>query len=99
MNHARSEELFARSQRLLPGGVNSPVRSFGAVGGTPPFIARGEGARIWDVDTGMQVARWEGHRGGVSAVAFSPDGRRLATGSDDTTVLIWDVASARRGSR
>jgi glutamate-1-semialdehyde 2,1-aminomutase len=50
LNHSRSEELFARSQRLLPGGVNSPVRSFGAVGGTPPFISRGEGARIWDVD-------------------------------------------------
>ena len=35
---------------MIPGGVNSPVRSFGAVGGTPPFIARGAGARIWDVD-------------------------------------------------
>ena len=46
----RSSQLFARSQRLIPGGVNSPVRSFGAVGGTPPFIARGKGARVWDVD-------------------------------------------------
>ena len=46
----RSSELFNRSQRLIPGGVNSPVRSFGAVGGTPPFIARGKGARVWDVD-------------------------------------------------
>ena len=45
----RSSELFNRSQRLIPGGVNSPVRSFGAVGGTPPFIARGKGARVWDV--------------------------------------------------
>jgi glutamate-1-semialdehyde 2,1-aminomutase len=34
----------------MPGGVNSPVRSFGGVGGTPPFISRGEGARVWDVD-------------------------------------------------
>ena len=50
MDHSRSQELFARSQRLLPGGVNSPVRSFGAVGGSPPFIVRGEGPRIWDVD-------------------------------------------------
>ena len=46
----KSTSLFARSQKLLPGGVNSPVRSFGAVGGTPPFLAKGQGARVWDVD-------------------------------------------------
>lgn len=46
----KSERLFARAQRILPGGVNSPVRSFGAVGGTPPFIVRGAGSRIWDAD-------------------------------------------------
>ncbi len=46
----RSEELFARAQRVIPGGVNSPVRAFKAVGGTPLFIARAEGARVWDAD-------------------------------------------------
>lgn len=46
----RSEEWFARAQRVLPGGVNSPVRAFRAVGGTPPFLARGEGCRVWDED-------------------------------------------------
>ncbi len=46
----RSAELFARAQRLIPGGVNSPVRAFTAVGGTPLFIARAAGARIWDAD-------------------------------------------------
>jgi len=46
----RSEELFARAQRVIPGGVNSPVRAFKAVGGQPPFIVRGEGARVWDAD-------------------------------------------------
>ena len=50
MIHTRSEELFARSQKLMPGGVNSPVRSFGGVGGTPPFLARGAGSHVWDVD-------------------------------------------------
>ena len=45
-----SERLFARARRLIPGGVNSPVRSFGAVGGTPPFIVSGSGARIRDAD-------------------------------------------------
>ena len=51
----RSEELFERARRLIPGGVNSPVRAFGAVGGTPPFIARGEGAYIWDADENRYV--------------------------------------------
>jgi glutamate-1-semialdehyde 2,1-aminomutase len=46
----RSEELFARAEQLIPGGVNSPVRAFKAVGGTPLFIARAKGCRIWDED-------------------------------------------------
>jgi glutamate-1-semialdehyde 2,1-aminomutase len=45
-----SETLFAASQRVIPGGVDSPVRAFRSVGGTPRFIARGEGAHVWDVD-------------------------------------------------
>jgi glutamate-1-semialdehyde 2,1-aminomutase len=47
---SRSSELFARAQKCIPGGVNSPVRAFRNVGGEPFFVARGEGARIWDVD-------------------------------------------------
>ena len=50
IRNRRSEELFARAQKLIPGGVNSPVRAFRSVGGTPPFIARGEGSKIYDVD-------------------------------------------------
>ena len=50
MNRQRSEELFELSKTLIPGGVNSPVRAFGSVGGTPPFIERAQGSRIWDVD-------------------------------------------------
>jgi glutamate-1-semialdehyde 2,1-aminomutase len=46
----RSEELFTRAQKTTPGGVNSPVRAFGSVGGTPRFFARGEGASVWDID-------------------------------------------------
>jgi len=45
-----NELLFARAQRVIPAGVNSPVRAFRAVGGTPRFIARGAGARVWDVE-------------------------------------------------
>ena len=50
MKTGQSEELFARGKRVIPGGVNSPVRAFGAVGGTPRFIERGEGCRVFDVD-------------------------------------------------
>ncbi len=46
----RSSELFDRAKRVLPGGVNSPVRAFRAVGGTPFFVARAEGSRLIDVD-------------------------------------------------
>jgi glutamate-1-semialdehyde 2,1-aminomutase len=50
MNVAQSEALFARAQQSIPGGVNSPVRAFRGVGGTPRFITRGEGSHIFDVD-------------------------------------------------
>ncbi len=45
-----SEREFQRAARVIPGGVNSPARAFGAVGGTPPFIARGEGPFLVDID-------------------------------------------------
>jgi glutamate-1-semialdehyde 2,1-aminomutase len=45
-----SEQLFDRAQRCIPGGVNSPVRAFRSVGGAPRFIARAEGAYVWDAD-------------------------------------------------
>ena len=47
---SESERLQARAERLMPGGVNSPVRAFGAVGGAPPMIVRGEGAYLFDAD-------------------------------------------------
>ncbi|MGH8929848.1 MAG: glutamate-1-semialdehyde 2,1-aminomutase [Egibacteraceae bacterium] len=51
----RSEELFSRARAVTPGGVNSPVRAFRAVGGTPRFVARGEGAHLVDVDGNTYV--------------------------------------------
>jgi glutamate-1-semialdehyde 2,1-aminomutase len=45
-----NEELFARAQRVIPGGVNSPVRAFRAVGGTPRFISRAQGPYLWDAE-------------------------------------------------
>ena len=46
----RSEQLFAAAQRVMPGGVNSPVRACRAVGAEPRFLSRGKGSRVWDVD-------------------------------------------------
>lgn len=72
MDKTRSEELFARAQTVTPGGVNSPVRAFRGVGGTPRFIARGEGSRLIDVDGNSYIdyiCSWGplllGHRPGV----------------------------------
>ena len=46
----RNEDLFSRAQRTIPGGVNSPVRAFRSVGGTPRFFERGDGSCVWDAD-------------------------------------------------
>ena len=51
----RNELLFERALHVTPGGVNSPVRAFRAVGGTPLFFTRGEGARVWDADGASYV--------------------------------------------
>ena len=51
----QSARLFARAKKILPGGVDSPVRAFSTVGGAPPFIRRGRGARIEDDDGGSYV--------------------------------------------
>src|SRR6266404_406026 len=50
MSHVKSEELFATALRCIPGGVNSPVRAFRAVGGQPFFVNKAKGAHVWDVD-------------------------------------------------
>src|SRR5437868_14822544 len=74
---ARSAALFAEAQGLLPGGVDSPVRAFRAVGGTPRFIAHAKGAAVWDEDDNRYVdylASWgpliagHAHPGVVAAI-------------------------------
>src|SRR5436305_2425188 len=50
ISHQKSEQLFAEALRYIPGGVNSPVRAFRAVGGRPFFVNKARGARVWDVD-------------------------------------------------
>jgi glutamate-1-semialdehyde 2,1-aminomutase len=55
MNRKESQRLLAAARNVIPGGVNSPVRAFRAVGGEPPFISRGEGAYLWDEDGNRYV--------------------------------------------
>ncbi len=62
----KSRELQRRAEQLIPGGVNSPVRAFKAVGGDPPFLVRGEGAYVWDAD-GLIATLIMSARGGRSS--------------------------------
>jgi glutamate-1-semialdehyde 2,1-aminomutase len=55
MSMKRSQQLFNRAQLVIPGGVNSPVRAFKAVGGVPLFLQRGRGAQVWDADGNSYV--------------------------------------------
>src|SRR5258708_15108901 len=48
--HEKSKQLQSRAERVIPGGVDSPVRAFKSVGGAPPWIVKGKGSRIWDAD-------------------------------------------------
>ncbi len=76
-NTETNDQLFARAQRVIPGGVNSPVRAFKAVGGTPRFVKRAQGAYFWDVEGHRYIdyiGSWgpmilgHGHHGVVQAV-------------------------------
>jgi glutamate-1-semialdehyde 2,1-aminomutase len=82
---AASERLFAAAQRVMPGGVNSPVRAFRSVGGTPRFIERGEGAWLVDAD---------GHRYVDLVLSWGP----LILGHAHPEVLEAIVAAAGRGT-
>jgi len=71
MNHTHSSDLFARAQRTIPGGVNSPVRAFKSVGMDPLFYERAKGSRVWDADGNEYidfVASW-----GPMILGHAPD--------------------------
>jgi RNA polymerase sigma factor (sigma-70 family) len=61
----------------------------------PPPRPRDRTVRVWDLATGRERRRFEGHRGIVGSVAFTPDGRALISASDDATALVWDVSDLR----
>ena len=72
MDAPRSRELFERARRVIPGGVNSPVRAFGAVGLTPRFLVSGEGCRVRDVD-GREYVDYVGSWGPLILGHADPD--------------------------
>jgi len=95
----RSGALYAEACRLMPGGVNSPVRAFQAVGGTPPFLVRGAGARVWDVD-GREYLDYVGSWGPLIAGHAHPAVVRgvaetVAQGSSFGAPTPLEVALAR----
>ena len=81
----RSDDLFERARRVIPGGVNSPVRAFGAVGGTPRFAVRGEGAYVIDA-------------GGNRYVDLVQSWGALLFGHARKEIVEASVAAAERGT-
>ncbi|HKB39754.1 MAG TPA: hypothetical protein VKD72_25180, partial [Gemmataceae bacterium] len=93
---------------VVPGRVLAPGFDDNGLGGTLALSPDGSllaqadrtSTRVWDLEADKELSRLAGHQGNVTSVAFSPNGRSLATGSTDTTVLVWDVAAlARRTPR
>jgi WD40 repeat protein len=108
----RERRVFGTKTETGPGKPQAldargmPIESFGAPRLSVPValsgdgrllaLARGRAVTVWDAATGKELARLEGHGGDVTAVAIAPDGRSLATGSADTTALVWDLAALGR---
>ena len=85
MNRSTSQSLFERAKKVIPGGVNSPVRAFKAVGGEPVFLAKGKGSRVWDAD-------------GNEYVDYCASWGPLILGHAHPGVLEAAIAAARDGS-
>ena len=80
-----SAQAFERAQTFFPGGVNSPVRAFGSVGGTPPFIARAHGSHLWDIE-------------GNEYIDFVGSWGPMILGHANPKVITAIVAAAERGT-
>jgi hypothetical protein len=73
------------SDGVVAVAISADGRTLASAGLKEPAV------RLWDVFSGKQIAKFDGHRGAVRSLAFSPDGSTLASGSVDTTILLWDV--------
>ena len=97
---ASAEPHPARRRDRAPRGAHrlrSKLFACCRTGGSPRALTTGT-IRLWDVTTGAETARLEGHCGGVNALCLLPDGR-LASGSGDSTIRLWDVASGAETAR
>ena len=104
MKRSSSAALFDRARKVIPGGVNSPVRAFKAVGGEPVFMARGRGARVWDVDGNSYLdhcGSWgplilgHAHEAVLSAaIAAAKDGSTFGAPTEREVVLAETIARA-----
>jgi WD40 repeat protein len=79
---------FSPDGKMLACGCNSYLRINNQLG----FLGE---VKLWDIGSGKERARFQGHIGNLRAVAFSPDGKTLASGSMDQTVSLWDVATGK----
>jgi glutamate-1-semialdehyde 2,1-aminomutase len=98
LNRTNSQSHFARASRVIPGGVNSPARAFGAVGGEPLIIERGEGASLYDIDGNRlidYVGSWGphilGHRD-PDVIAAIEDALKTGTSFGAPTILETELA-------
>ena len=78
-------ELFQRAQEVIPGGVNSPVRAFGSVGGEPYFVARGEGAYVWDTQGNKYLDYVQSYGPGILGHAHPAVVKAIAKAAQDGT--------------
>ncbi len=103
---AQTEELRASSRNFMAAGDSRQPKLFIHEGpvysvafspdGTQIVTGSGDQtARLWDLATGQELRRFEGHEIGVDSVAFSPDGTQIVTGSFDQTARLWDVATGQ----
>jgi glutamate-1-semialdehyde 2,1-aminomutase len=101
---AKSHDAFERANRVIPGGVNSPARAFGAVGGHPPFMKCGRGARLFDIDGTENldyIGSWgpmilgHGHPGVKAAIASAlEEGTTFGAPTERETEIAEIVAAA-----
>ena len=85
---------FGRTPHLADLSRAAPL-AFSPDGRTVAAVV-GTAVVLWDAGTGRELRRFEGHERRVRAVAFSPDGKLLGTGSEDSTIVLWDLIAVEK---